>query len=227
MRPEASARRWAAGTVQAVPRGRRDCERPHRITCGAPLAHEWGIGLRECRTWRSRATVAHRRPLRHHRWQAHGRRPADVRFIRPACRPRERHRGRHPAARGCRSAWGRSWRSAWHGDRVRECVTNRRSGGRIRPAGRCWLQLGERCVQARWTRYSEHEGCRRHTPRHGGRHWRKGLHCGRRGPCAWPAGLKDSREENEDEGTQRPDYLVEDRETWEAGRRGVAPPVIE
>ncbi|MFG2540751.1 hypothetical protein ACGFU4_36475 [Streptomyces sp. NPDC048511] len=42
-----------------------------------------------------------------------------------------------------------------------------------------------------------------------------------------PAGRKDSRDEDQDDGTQRPDYLTEDRETWEAGRRGVAPPVIE
>ncbi|WP_371606096.1 hypothetical protein OG725_08845 [Streptomyces sp. NBC_01213] len=55
----------------------------------------------------------------------------------------------------------------------------------------------------------------------------KGFTAGGAGLVRGPAGLKDSREENEDEGTQRPDYLVEDRETWEAGRRGVAPPVIE
>ncbi|WP_327379607.1 hypothetical protein [Streptomyces sp. NBC_01212] len=66
------------------------------------------------------------------------------------------------------------------------------------------------------------------TPRGtGGGAGGKGFTAGGAGLVRGPAGRKDSREENEDEGTQRPDYLVEDRETWEAGRRGVAPPVIE
>lgn len=56
----------------------------------------------------------------------------------------------------------------------------------------------------------------------------KGFTAGGEGLVRGPAGRKDSRNEDEDEGTQRPDYLTEDRETWEAGRRrGVAPPVIE
>ncbi|MFE4693531.1 hypothetical protein ACFRH6_26235 [Streptomyces sp. NPDC056749] len=66
------------------------------------------------------------------------------------------------------------------------------------------------------------------TPRGtGGGAGGKGFTAGGAGLVRGPAGRKDSREEDEDEGTQRPDYLVEDRETWEAGRRGVAPPVIE
>ncbi|WP_326700164.1 hypothetical protein [Streptomyces sp. NBC_01754] len=40
-------------------------------------------------------------------------------------------------------------------------------------------------------------------------------------------GRRDSGEEEQDDGTLRPDYLTEDRETWEAGRRAAAPPVIE
>ncbi|WTG72411.1 hypothetical protein OHU18_08545 [[Kitasatospora] papulosa] len=55
----------------------------------------------------------------------------------------------------------------------------------------------------------------------------KGFTAGGAGLVRGPAGRKDSREEDQDEGTQRPDYLTEDRETWEAGRRGVTPPVIE
>ncbi|MFE6935557.1 hypothetical protein ACFVDT_26410 [Streptomyces sp. NPDC057699] len=55
----------------------------------------------------------------------------------------------------------------------------------------------------------------------------KGFTAGGAGLVRGPAGRKDSRDEDQDEGTPRPDYLTEDRETWEAGRRGVAPPVIE
>ncbi|MDX3434028.1 hypothetical protein PV664_34725 [Streptomyces sp. ME01-18a] len=55
----------------------------------------------------------------------------------------------------------------------------------------------------------------------------KGFTAGGAGLVRGPAGRKDSREEDQDDGTPRPDYLTEDRETWEAGRRGVAPPVIE
>ncbi|MFE4453406.1 hypothetical protein [Streptomyces sp. NPDC056796] len=55
----------------------------------------------------------------------------------------------------------------------------------------------------------------------------KGFTAGGAGLVRGPAGRKDSRDEEQDDGTPRPDYLVEDRETWEAGRRGTAPPVIE
>ncbi|MEF9913693.1 hypothetical protein RJT17_26390 [Streptomyces sp. P5-A9] len=55
----------------------------------------------------------------------------------------------------------------------------------------------------------------------------KGFTAGGAGLVRGPAGRKDSKEEDQDDGTPRPDYLTEDRETWEAGRRGVAPPVIE
>ncbi|MFD5870327.1 hypothetical protein [Streptomyces sp. NPDC060322] len=67
------------------------------------------------------------------------------------------------------------------------------------------------------------------TPRGGAgvRAGAKGFTTGGAGLVRGPAGRKDSGEEDQDDGTPRPDYLTEDRETWEAGRRGVAPPVIE
>lgn len=55
----------------------------------------------------------------------------------------------------------------------------------------------------------------------------KGFTAGGAGLVRGPAGRKDSGDEDQDDGTPRPDYLTEDRETWEAGRRGAAPPVIE
>lgn len=55
----------------------------------------------------------------------------------------------------------------------------------------------------------------------------KGFTVGGAGLVRGPAGRKDSRDEDQDDGTPRPDYLTEDRETWEAGRRDAAPPVIE
>ncbi|MFJ8860886.1 hypothetical protein ACIRD8_20960 [Streptomyces sp. NPDC102451] len=55
----------------------------------------------------------------------------------------------------------------------------------------------------------------------------KGFSAGGAGLVRGPAGRKDSGDEDQDDGTPRPDYLTEDRETWEAGRRGAAPPVIE
>ncbi|WJY33944.1 hypothetical protein QTO28_24280 [Streptomyces sp. P9-2B-1] len=55
----------------------------------------------------------------------------------------------------------------------------------------------------------------------------KGFTPGGAGLVRGPAGRKDSKDEDQDEGTQRPDYLTEDRETWDVGRRGVSPPVIE
>ncbi|MCY1653995.1 hypothetical protein ABZ516_22505 [Streptomyces sp. NPDC019826] len=66
------------------------------------------------------------------------------------------------------------------------------------------------------------------TPRGaGGAAGGKGFTSGGAGLVRGPAGRKDSKDEDQDEGTQRPDYLTEDRETWDAGRRGVSPPVIE
>ncbi|MEU1487993.1 hypothetical protein [Streptomyces sp. NPDC005752] len=55
----------------------------------------------------------------------------------------------------------------------------------------------------------------------------KGFTAGGAGLVRGPSGRKDFREEDQDDGTPRPDYLTEDRETWEAGRREAAPPVIE
>ncbi|MFF2902478.1 hypothetical protein [Streptomyces sp. NPDC057966] len=55
----------------------------------------------------------------------------------------------------------------------------------------------------------------------------RGFTPGGAGLVRGPAGRRDSDDEDQDGGASRPDYLVEDRETWEAGRRGTAPPVIE
>lgn len=67
------------------------------------------------------------------------------------------------------------------------------------------------------------------TPRGGaaGSGGAKGFTAGGAGLVRGPAGRRDSDDEDQDGGTPRPDYLTEDRETWEAGRRGVAPPVME
>ncbi|MER5631122.1 hypothetical protein [Streptomyces nitrosporeus] len=54
----------------------------------------------------------------------------------------------------------------------------------------------------------------------------KGFTAGGAGLVRGPASRPDSDDEDQ-EGSRRPDYLTEDRETWEAGRRGTAPPVIE
>lgn len=55
----------------------------------------------------------------------------------------------------------------------------------------------------------------------------RGFTAGGAGLVRGPGGRRDSDDEDQDEGTSRPDYLTEDRETWEAGRREAAPPVIE
>ncbi|MFE3151143.1 hypothetical protein ACFXJ6_31495 [Streptomyces sp. NPDC059218] len=55
----------------------------------------------------------------------------------------------------------------------------------------------------------------------------RGFTAGGAGLVRGPAGRRDTDDEDQDDGAPRPDYLVEDRETWEAGRRGTAPPVIE
>ncbi|MFF3959205.1 hypothetical protein ACFYY1_39325 [Streptomyces sp. NPDC001890] len=55
----------------------------------------------------------------------------------------------------------------------------------------------------------------------------RGFTTGGTGLVRGPAGRRDSDNEDQNGDTPRPDYLTEDRETWEAGRRGAAPPVIE
>ncbi|MFE7267925.1 hypothetical protein ACFU9B_38945 [Streptomyces sp. NPDC057592] len=55
----------------------------------------------------------------------------------------------------------------------------------------------------------------------------RGFTAGGAGLVRGPAGRRDSDNEDQSDGTPRPDYLAEDRETWQAGRRGAAPPVIE
>jgi uncharacterized protein YukE len=55
----------------------------------------------------------------------------------------------------------------------------------------------------------------------------KGFTAGGTGLVRGSAGRRDSDDEHQNGGTPRPDYLAEDRETWEAGRRGSTPPVIE
>ncbi len=55
----------------------------------------------------------------------------------------------------------------------------------------------------------------------------KGFTVGGTGLVRGPAGRQGSDDEEQDDGTPRPDYLTEDRETWEVGRRDAAPPVIE
>ncbi|MGW2111288.1 hypothetical protein [Streptomyces sp. NPDC001948] len=55
----------------------------------------------------------------------------------------------------------------------------------------------------------------------------RGFTAGGAGLVRGPAGRRDSDNEDQNDGTPRPDYLAEDRETWQAGRRGAAPPVIE
>ncbi|MFH9759653.1 hypothetical protein ACH4MJ_29560 [Streptomyces anulatus] len=56
----------------------------------------------------------------------------------------------------------------------------------------------------------------------------KGFTAGGAGLVRGPAGRRNSgREEEDDNGSTRPDYLTEDEETWNAGRRGAVPPVVE
>ncbi|MEU9359463.1 hypothetical protein AB0D35_15340 [Streptomyces sp. NPDC048301] len=55
----------------------------------------------------------------------------------------------------------------------------------------------------------------------------KGFTTGGAGLVRGPAARRNSDQESQDEVTSRPDYLTEDPETWEAGRRGTTPPVIE
>ncbi|MFD4237901.1 hypothetical protein [Streptomyces sp. NPDC058542] len=56
----------------------------------------------------------------------------------------------------------------------------------------------------------------------------KGFTAGGAGLVRGPAGRRNSgREDEEGNGSNRPDYLTEDEETWNAGRRGAVPPVVE
>ncbi|MFI2313396.1 WXG100 family type VII secretion target [Streptomyces sp. CB00072] len=56
----------------------------------------------------------------------------------------------------------------------------------------------------------------------------KGFTAGGAGLVRGPAGRRNSgREEEDNNGSTRPDYLTEDEETWNAGRRGAVPPVVE
>lgn len=55
----------------------------------------------------------------------------------------------------------------------------------------------------------------------------KGFTSGGAGLVRGPAGRRKSGREDDDNGSTRPDYLTEDEETWNAGRRGAVPPVVE
>ncbi|MYV61179.1 hypothetical protein GTW37_18590 [Streptomyces sp. SID4931] len=55
----------------------------------------------------------------------------------------------------------------------------------------------------------------------------KGFTAGGAGLVRGPAGRRNNGREDEANGSTRPDYLTEDEETWNAGRRGTVPPVVE
>ncbi|WP_098893336.1 MULTISPECIES: WXG100 family type VII secretion target [Streptomyces] len=55
----------------------------------------------------------------------------------------------------------------------------------------------------------------------------KGFTAGGAGLVRGPAGRRNSGRDDDDNGSTRPDYLTEDEETWNAGRRGAVPPVVE
>ncbi|WP_097986212.1 hypothetical protein [Streptomyces sp. f150] len=55
----------------------------------------------------------------------------------------------------------------------------------------------------------------------------KGFTAGGAGLVRGPSGRRDKGREDEANGSTRPDYLTEDEETWNAGRRGAVPPVVE
>ncbi|WP_128818746.1 hypothetical protein [Streptomyces sp. S063] len=55
----------------------------------------------------------------------------------------------------------------------------------------------------------------------------KGFTAGGAGLVRGPAGRRNNGREDEAHGSTRPDYLTEDEETWNAGRRGAVPPVVE
>ncbi|MYX01902.1 MULTISPECIES: hypothetical protein [unclassified Streptomyces] len=54
-----------------------------------------------------------------------------------------------------------------------------------------------------------------------------GFTAGGAGLVRGPAGRRNNGREDEVNGSTRPDYLTEDEETWNAGRRGAVPPVVE
>ncbi|MFC8657569.1 hypothetical protein ACFUCT_20580 [Streptomyces parvus] len=55
----------------------------------------------------------------------------------------------------------------------------------------------------------------------------KGFTAGGAGLVRGPAGRRDKGREDEANRSTRPDYVTEDEETWNAGRRGAVPPVVE
>ncbi|MER6600935.1 hypothetical protein [Streptomyces parvus] len=55
----------------------------------------------------------------------------------------------------------------------------------------------------------------------------KGFTAGGAGLVRGPSGRRDKGREDEANRSTRPDYLTEDEETWNAGRRGAVPPVVE
>ncbi|MFJ3935381.1 hypothetical protein [Streptomyces parvus] len=55
----------------------------------------------------------------------------------------------------------------------------------------------------------------------------KSFTAGGAGLVRGPAGRRNNGREDEANGSTRPDYLTEDEETWNAGRRGAVPPVVE
>ncbi|WP_189525733.1 hypothetical protein [Streptomyces sindenensis] len=55
----------------------------------------------------------------------------------------------------------------------------------------------------------------------------QGFTAGGSGLVRGPAGRRGKGREDEANGSTRPDYLTEDEETWNAGRRGAVPPVVE
>ncbi|MGW9247988.1 hypothetical protein [Streptomyces badius] len=55
----------------------------------------------------------------------------------------------------------------------------------------------------------------------------KGFTAGGAGLVRGPAGRRNNSREDDANGSTRPDYLTEDEETWNAGRRGAVPPVVE
>ncbi|WDT89514.1 hypothetical protein H0E86_27900 [Streptomyces sp. SCSIO-PteL053] len=55
----------------------------------------------------------------------------------------------------------------------------------------------------------------------------KGFTAGGAGLVRGPSGRRNNGREDEANGSTRPDYLTEDEETWNAGRRGAVPPVVE
>lgn len=55
----------------------------------------------------------------------------------------------------------------------------------------------------------------------------KGFTAGGAGLVRGPGGRTSAQDDEKNHGSSRPDYLTEDEETWNAGRRGALPPVVE